>query len=558
MALVTISQDDRHAFPVNADRFVASLFELLRLEDNQSVIDLMENAAFEVGACDYDNWNGGTYGWALRVRVGMAAFASLKKQAKEQVEKTILDAGRRLLDEFENHGLSQVLIAPGFVEPPDAPYNAVRGFSSREAFYAAREIDLVRKIAAGGFAEVVLAKRRRLEVPLAVKFFAPHPFNADTEERRDKARERLLREGRLLASISHPGVVRLIDFSTVNGEPLLVLEYVDGSTLDAIRTRAGPLPLDTVSGYMIQVLDALDACHSQAVFHRDVSPRNVIVDGSGRAVLIDFGLGFSEEFTAGTRLTSQPLGTSGFRAPELDHDPLLAAPTVDVYSAACLAVFLLTGRAPQVGARVEVDGAPPVLLAALRHALAADPARRLTSARALRDAFTVMLRPASAAATSATNPLISCQEAHEFLGLRPAAVPEGPAGELVREFMVAVARLSAMASDRDVVVALLLTAANENLDLLWNVRPPESRCDAHALRESFSRLAAILSGELKAPATAVVERAFADAVQRGWLREDSYDSWVPGMRSGTGMRESYRATSLGRRWLAGTLGFPMS
>jgi hypothetical protein len=305
---------------------------------------------------------------------------------------------------------------------------------------------------------------------------------------------------------------------------------------------------------MVQVLDALDACHSRAVVHRDVSPRNVIVDGSGRAVLIDFGLGFSEEFTAGSRLTTQPLGTSGFRAPELDHDPLLAAPTVDVYSAACLAVFLLTGRAPQVGAPVEVD-APPVLVAALRHALVADPGRRLASARALKEAFAATLRPASAAATAAPSQLISRQEAHEYLGLLPTAQLEGAADELVREFMVAVARLSALPSDRDVALAVLLTAANENLDLLWGARPPACRCDAEALAASCSRLLAILSGESRSPAKTVVDRAFAVAIQRGWLREDSYDSWVPGMRSGSGMRDSYRATSLGRRWLASTLGF---
>lgn len=555
MALVTIADDDRQAFPVIAEKFVASLFELLRHEKKQTAIDLMENAAIELGVKDYNNWNGGTFGWGLRARVGMATFAALTERGKQDVEKAILDAGRRLLHEFEDHSLSEVLIAPGFIEPPDAPYNAVRGFSSREAFYSAREIDPIRKIAAGGFGEVILAKRRRLDVHLAVKFFAPHPFNADTEEHRDKARERLLREGRLLASISHPGVVRLVDFSTVNGDPLLVLEYVEGATLDDIRQREGPLSLEAASSYMVQVLDALDACHSRAVVHRDVSPRNVIVDRAGRVVLIDFGLGFSEEFAAANRLTSQPLGTPGFRAPELDHNPLLAAPTVDVYAAAALAVFLLRGRAPQVGAPVEVEGAPPVLLAALRHALVADPARRLASARALKDAFAATLKPTAAPTTAINSLVIDRQEAHEFLGLSPAAVLEGPAAEVVREFTVAVARLAAMTSDRDAGIALLLTAANENLDLLWNVHPPECRCDAQALTASFSRLMAILSGASRAPTDVVADRAFAVALKMGWLRVDAYDSWVPGMRSGTGMRDSYRATSLGRRWLANTVGF---
>lgn len=559
MALVTISDDDRHAFPVDADKFVASLFELLRLQGNQLAIDLMENAALEIAVSDYDNWNGGTYGWWLRVRVGMAAFAGLEEASKGQVEKTILDAGRRLFQEFENHGLSQVLFVPGFVEPPDAPFHMVRGFSTREAFFAAREIDFVRDIGSGGFAKVVLARRRRLDVSLAVKFFAPHPFNADSEERRDKARARLVREARLLAGIDHPGVVRLIDFSTVNGDPVLVLEYVDGVTLDAIRRRDGPLSLVAACGYMVQVLDALDACHQVGVVHRDVSPRNVIVDGAGRVVLIDFGLGFSEEFIAESRrLTTQPLGTPGYRAPELDHAPLLAAPSADVYGAAALAVFLLTGRAPQVGARVEVDGAPPVLLAALRDALVPDPARRLPSARALKAAFVAALEPVPVAALTVASQIISEVEAREFLGIRPSVELEGPAAELVREFMVAVARLGASSADRHVAVALLLSAANESLDALWKVRPANSRCDSEVLKSSFSRLTAILSGETRAPAAAVIERAFADAVQRGWLQEDSYDSWVPGMRSGTGMRDSFRATSLGRRWLASTLGFQPS
>lgn len=207
------NDDDRHAFPIKADRFVATIVELLRMAGEHDVVALLGPATVEVELGDYDNWNGGTYGWVLKIRVTVATFGGLDRKAKKVAEEKILSTGRRLMEEFENHGLSQVLIVPGATEasPEELRYDTERGFSSRESFFEARELESVRRIGGGGFGEIVLVRRRRLGTHLAVKFFSPHPFNADTEERRAKARERLVREGGLLASIRHPGVVRLMD-----------------------------------------------------------------------------------------------------------------------------------------------------------------------------------------------------------------------------------------------------------------------------------------------------------------------------------------------------------
>lgn len=560
MPVVVYQNDDaRHGFPIEADRFVATTIELLRMASEQDVVALLGPAMVEVELADYNNWNGGTYGWALKIRVTVATFGGLAPKAKKVAEEKILNTGRRLMEEFENHGLSQVLIVPGVAEvlPEELQYDTERGFSSREAFFNARELEFVRRIGGGGFGEIVLVRRRRVGTHLAVKFFSPHPFNADTEERRGKARERLVREGGLLASIRHPGVVRLMDFSQVMGDPALVLEYVAGSTLDAMRRERGPMPWSAVAGYITQVLEALQACHAQSVVHRDVAPKNVIVDASDRAVLIDFGLGFSEEFTASSRLTTHALGTPGFRAPELEHDPLLAAPTVDVYSAGALAVFMLTGRPPQVGVRVAVEGPPPVVVAALRKALEPDPSRRLGSARELRELIAgsvVTSGSVNGARRTGTALALSEEDAREFLGINVRAELEPPLKALLTDLSAAAACAASVQQDRDVALATLLTSAREQLDRYWGIRAPNNRCDAEELKAIFGRLLAMLTGVAQVPSPTVIDKAFAQALARGWLSESTYDSWVPGMRSGSGVRDCYSVTGLGRRWLSESLG----
>lgn len=548
--------DTLDKFPVNAFKFIGSLARLLRLDSQDASADLLDAATVELDVADYDNWNGGTYGWGLRVRVPLDTFAKFNGDQKTQFESRVLAAARRLIEQYEGHGFTQVLMVPEFEgEAPPLP-TPKHGHASREAFYAARELDLERALRSGGNAEVVLVRRRLLGSRLAVKFFSPHPFNATSDARVEKARQRLLREGRLLASIRHQNVVALHDCALVQGDPALVLEYVEGSTVAELRDERGPLPLSEVVPLADQLIDALTACHVQGIVHRDVSPNNVVVDGRGRLVLLDFGLGFSAELQTGSRLTTQPMGTPGFQAPESLIDPTASRPTVDIFAVGAMITYLLTGRPPQIGVPPAIPEIPADLTAAIRQSLEANPERRLQSLEELRGPLrdSVCNRHERVAGPSMRSGLAEA-DLRELLGIPERASLDDRVGRLLAEFGAAAHAVFKLPEHKDAALATLLTAGRRQVDILWNAASSENRCDATELEKAYGKAVAFASGSLQMPPGVAIQVAFARATQHGWISEDRYDSWHPGMASGSGWRDCYLATGLGRRFLESTLRF---
>ncbi len=123
-------------------------------------------------------------------------------------------------------------------------------------------------------------------------------------------RARFLREAQALASLEHPGVVRILDFGEVDGRLFLVMERLEGAPLEDLPLEADPLPP------MFQVAEALEALHGAGMLHRDLKPANVFLTREGRAVLLDFGLVLEAERTRLTE-TGQIVGTPSFMPPEL-------------------------------------------------------------------------------------------------------------------------------------------------------------------------------------------------------------------------------------------------
>ncbi len=101
-------------------------------------------------------------------------------------------------------------------------------------------------------------------------------------------KERFEREARTIASLNHPHICTLYDIGHQNGTDFLVMEYLEGETL-AQRLVKGPLPLDQVLRYAIEIADALDKAHRKGVTHRDLKPGNIMLTKSGTK-LLDFGL----------------------------------------------------------------------------------------------------------------------------------------------------------------------------------------------------------------------------------------------------------------------------
>jgi eukaryotic-like serine/threonine-protein kinase len=129
-------------------------------------------------------------------------------------------------------------------------------------------------LGAGGMGEVYRARDTRLNRIVAVKILSPDL------SRNSEARERLDREARTISSLNHPNICALQDVGHQDGTDYLVMEYLEGETL-ADRLRKGPLPLDQVLEYGIDICEGQENAHRTGVVHRDLKPGNVMLTKTG-------------------------------------------------------------------------------------------------------------------------------------------------------------------------------------------------------------------------------------------------------------------------------------
>ncbi|GAA1752618.1 Stk1 family PASTA domain-containing Ser/Thr kinase [Kocuria aegyptia] len=233
------------------------------------------------------------------------------------------------------------------------------------------------RIARGGTATVYRAVDTRLQRVVAVKLMHPHLAEDPT------AADRFVREARAAARLSHPHVVSVLDQGHApDGVPYLVMEHVAGSTLRDVLRRRGALPPGEALALLDPVLDGLAAAHRAGLVHRDVKPENVLISGTGRVTVADFGLTRAvDQHTA----TATVLGTVGYASPELVTGQRVDT-RADVYSAGIVLFELLAGRRPFEGgplavARAHAEGAVPDLRT-LDPGLPAGPARLVARATA--------------------------------------------------------------------------------------------------------------------------------------------------------------------------------
>ncbi len=204
-------------------------------------------------------------------------------------------------------------------------------------------------IGAGGMGEVYRARDTRLDRVVAIKVLAPHL--AESPEHR----QRLEREAKAISSLSHPHICQLYDVGHENDVDFLVMEFIEGETL-ADRLGRGPLPIDEVLRYGVQIADALEKAHRQAIVHRDLKPANVMLTADG-AKLLDFGLartdcavGGSDADLTVSPTVSKPLtaagtliGTYQYMAPEQLEGKTSDART-DIFALGAVLYEMATGR----------------------------------------------------------------------------------------------------------------------------------------------------------------------------------------------------------------------
>ena len=219
---------------------------------------------------------------------------------------------------------------------------------------------LLRKIATGGFASVWEAAEEGTDHRVAVKFMLPNRVDDEATVRR------FSREAKLVKLLEHPHIVQVLDFGVtaphkkkVKGVPYLVMEYLEGRTLEQLMNeQGGPLRLDRIVEILHPVLEALGEAHQKGIIHRDLKPENIFIektDSGEVAKVIDFGIckpldtsPFEVDKDRLTR-TDQVFGTPEYMAPEqIAADPV--GPQADIYSVGIMLYEMLTGRQPFVGA----------------------------------------------------------------------------------------------------------------------------------------------------------------------------------------------------------------
>ena len=268
--------------------------------------------------------------------------------------------------------------------------------------------EIVAVLGGGGTAIVYLARHHALHRDVAIKVIRPEVFESEREL------ERYVREARIIASLNHPNIVTLHDVGKLgDGRPYMVMEYVNGQSLNRLLSHDATLPFDTALAVFEQVARALGHAHRNGIVHRDIKPGNILLrqrsTGYPMVKVADFGV--ASVASASTTHQGAFIGTPMYMSPE-QAQGLPVSPASDIYSLGIVMYRALTGRKPfeaespvalamchvtdpvppMQGEGVDI---PPDLEAVVLRCLEKDPADRYQTADKLLEALTeVHLREA--------------------------------------------------------------------------------------------------------------------------------------------------------------------
>src|SRR5829696_3175897 len=242
------------------------------------------------------------------------------------------DMGERRLKDLKEPERIHQLLAPDL--PSEFPPLKTLETSSNEDRYR-----LIKQIGSGGMAEVYLAYDEFLQREVAFKVLDRK--YAENKE----AIERFRREARNAASLHHPNIVATHDRGeTEHGTYYIVMEYMEGGTLEELIEREGPLSPQRATEITLQVAHALRVAHEGGVIHRDIKPQNILLSKSGDAKVADFGIARAATATTMTQAGSV-MGTVHYMSPEQAlGEP--ATPKSDLYSLGVVLYEMLTGELP--------------------------------------------------------------------------------------------------------------------------------------------------------------------------------------------------------------------
>jgi len=276
------------------------------------------------------------------------------------------------------------------------------------------DYEILSVLGAGGMGKVFKVRNVISDRIEAMKILLP-----DLAGRQDLA-DRFLREIKLLAGLNHPNIAALCTALTLQNQLVMVMEYVEGTTL-AARLERGPIPPAEAINYIDQILGALSYAHQRGVIHRDIKPANMMLTPQGVVKLMDFGIARSAG-DHGLTMTGTTLGSLYYMSPEQVKGQATDGRS-DLYALGVSFYEMLTGQRPfratsdyaLMSAQLEQPPKPPIELqpglpSALNEiillAMDKDPAKRFQNADAFRNALkSVRNLPAPASALSPPAPV---------------------------------------------------------------------------------------------------------------------------------------------------------
>jgi serine/threonine-protein kinase len=305
---------------------------------------------------------------------------------------------------------------------------------------------IISPLGSGGFGTVYLAEDTWIDKKVAIK--VPHRQNIDFGE--------LLKEPRLLASLNHPNIVSIITAEKQDNIFFIVMEYVQGETLENILAKSGPLDLTRALDYACQICNAVDHAHGQGIIHRDLRPANVLISETGVAKVADFGTSrFLEIAAHGTTV----IGSPPYMAPEQFQGKAVFAS--DIYSLGVTMYQMVTGVLPYE------TPSPADLQRLMAGELISSP--RLKNPAVPKSVADIVMK--ALAADVALRYQRASDLLNDLLATRPAPVRR-PAGAAQRLESPADSVLRAPREDAESIQSRVRARENVHGRFCWNCRKP--------------------------------------------------------------------------------------
>ena len=236
---------------------------------------------------------------------------------------------------------------------------------------------IIQTLGQGGFGITYEAEQIALGRRVAIKEFFMKEFcdrdgatshvtlgtTAESKEIVGRFQSKFIREAQMIARLDNPHIIRIHEIFEENGTVYYVMAFLEGGSLADKVKQSGPLPEKEAIEYVRQVGDALSYLHGRNILHLDVKPSNILLNSSGEAVLIDFGISKHYD-TVGGQTSTTPVGISRGYAPIEQYQQGSVSkfsPATDIYSLGATMYYMLSGQTPPEAAEVNEDGLPEIV-----------------------------------------------------------------------------------------------------------------------------------------------------------------------------------------------------